>query len=131
MLLRATGSKYKPKVIALALENSSRPSSRPRRARGCALEGLAKIGAISKPSAKSVKMISKAANEIEKCCGAGKYTEKIEDMDDVGFFVKQIMLEYAALITEDDKSYEERTRRKSELRDILKSCCPSSKKSKK
>ncbi|MCJ2532538.1 MAG: winged helix-turn-helix domain-containing protein [Candidatus Thermoplasmatota archaeon] len=96
-----------------------------------ALEGLAKIGAISKPSAKSAKMIAKAANEIEKCCGAGKYTEKIEDMDDVGFFVKQTMLEYAALITEDDKNYEERTRRKSELRDILKSCCPSNKKSKK
>ena len=96
-----------------------------------ALEGLAKIGAISKPSAKSAKMIAKAANEIEECCGVGKYTEKIEDMDDVGFFVKQTMLEYAALITEDDKSYEERTRRKSELRDILKSCCPSNKKSKK
>ncbi len=96
-----------------------------------ALEGLAKIGAISKPSAKSAKMIVKAANEIEECCGAGKYTEKIEDMDDVGFFVKQTMLEYAALITEDDKNYEERTRRKSELRDILKSCCPSNKKSKK
>jgi len=96
-----------------------------------ALEGLAKIGVISKPSVKSVKKIAKVANEIEECCGAGKYTEQIEDMDEVGFFVKQTMLEYAALITEDDKSYEERVGRKSELREILKSCCPSDRKSKK
>lgn len=96
-----------------------------------ALDGLVTIGVISKPSAKSVKQIAKAADEIEECCGAGKYTEQIEDMDDVGFFVKQTMLEYAALITEDDKSYKERVRRKSELRDVLKSCCPSSGKSKK
>ena len=96
-----------------------------------ALEGLAKIGMISKPSAKSVKQIAKVVDEIDKCCDAGKYTEQIEDMDDAGFFAKQTMLEYAALITEDDKSYEERVRRKSELRDILKSCCPSDGKSKK
>jgi len=96
-----------------------------------ALEGLARIGVISKPSAKSVKQIAKAADEIEECCGAGKYTEQIENMDDVGFFVKQTMLEYAALITEDDKSYKERVRRKGELRDVLKSCCPSDRKSKK
>ncbi len=96
-----------------------------------ALDGLAKIGVISKPDAKSIKKIAKIVNEIEECCGAGKHTEKIEDMDDVGFFVKQTMLEYAALINEDDKSYEERVRRKSELRDILKSCCPPDRKSKK
>lgn len=88
------------------------------------LEGLAKIGLTSKADEKSVKKIAALTEELENCACAGNWTDKIEDMDDAGFFVKQTMLEYAALITEDDKSHKERVRKKDELREILKSCCP-------
>jgi hypothetical protein len=69
--------------------------------------------------------------EMEECCGTGDWTDKIEDMDDAGFFVKQTMLEFASLITEDDKVFEESVRRKKALRKALKSCCPVGGKSKK
>lgn len=92
------------------------------------LEGLTKIGLISKPSEKAVKKIVALSGEVDKCSCAGKWTEKIENMDEVGFFVKQYMLEYAAMITEDDKSHHERVEKKDELREFLKSCCPADKK---
>ena len=95
------------------------------------LDGLARIGLVSSADDETVKKIAKLTEEMEKCSCAGKWTDKIEDFDDVGFFVKQTMLEYAALITEDDKSHRERVRRKDELREILKSCCPASPKRKK
>ncbi len=88
------------------------------------LDGLAEIGMISKADSKSVKKIAFLIEDLEKCCGATKWAEKIEEMDDVGFFVKQSMLEFAHLIAEDDKTFEEHIRRKRELRKVLKSCCP-------
>ena len=88
------------------------------------LDGLAEIGMISKADSKSVKEIAFLIEDLEKCCGATKWAEKIEEMDDVGFFVKQSMLEFAHLIAEDDKTFEEHIRRKRELRKVLKSCCP-------
>jgi DNA-binding transcriptional ArsR family regulator len=91
-----------------------------------ALDGLAEIGLVSKADGKSVKEIATLIEDMEKCCGATKWADKIEDMDDVGFFVKQSMLEFAHLIAEDDKVFEETVRRKRELRRVLKSCCPAS-----
>jgi DNA-binding transcriptional ArsR family regulator len=96
-----------------------------------ALDGLASVGMISKADNKSVKKIAALMEEMEECCGTGDWTDKIEDMDDAGFFVKQTMLEFASLITEDDKVFEESVRRKKALRKALKSCCPVGGKSKK
>ena len=92
-----------------------------------ALDGLAKIGLTSEADEKSVKEIAALLDDIEKCCGATKWTDKIEEMDDVGFFVKQSMLEFAHLIAEDNADFEEHIRRKRELRKLLKHCCPASK----
>ncbi|HIH02230.1 TPA: helix-turn-helix domain-containing protein [Thermoplasmata archaeon] len=89
-----------------------------------ALDGLAKIGLTSEADEKSVKEIAALLEDIEKCCGATKWTDKVEEMDEVGFFVKQSMLEFAHMIAEDDKDFEEHIRRKRELRKLLKSCCP-------
>jgi DNA-binding transcriptional ArsR family regulator len=96
-----------------------------------AMDGLARIGLISEANEKSLEKIASIIEEKEKCCGPGKWADKIEDLDDVGFFVKQTMLEFATLINEDDKDYEEDVRREKELRKLLRSCCPSSGKKKK
>ena len=92
-----------------------------------ALDGLTKIGLTSEADEDSVVEIAALLEDIEKCCGATKWTDKIEEMDEVGFFVKQSMLEFAHMIVEDDKDFEEHIRRKRELRKLLKSCCPASK----
>ncbi|MDH3364641.1 MAG: winged helix-turn-helix domain-containing protein [Thermoplasmata archaeon] len=89
-----------------------------------AIDGLARLGLISKPDTKTVKEIARLADEIDECCGASKWNDPIEDLDDVGFFVKQVMLEYAHLITENDKSHNKRAEKKDELRRLLRSCCP-------
>jgi len=89
-----------------------------------ALEGLAEIGLVSKADSKSIKEIASLTEDMEKCCGATKWADKIEEMDEAGFFVKQSMLEFAHLIAEGDKDFEESVRRKRELRKVLKSCCP-------
>lgn len=96
-----------------------------------ALEGLAKIGLLSKADDKTVAKIVDIIEQKEKCCGPGKWSEKIEELDDAGFFVKQTMIEFATLINEDDKDYEEGARKEKELRKLLKSCCPPSGKPKK
>jgi DNA-binding transcriptional ArsR family regulator len=90
------------------------------------LDGLAEIGLVSKADSKSVKEIAALIEDMEKCCGATRWADKIEEMDEVGFFVKQSMLEFAHMIAEDDKDFEESIRRKRELRKVLKSCCPAS-----
>ena len=95
------------------------------------LEGLARIGLLSEADDKSVKRIAAITEELDKCSCAGRWTDKIEDLDDVGFFVKQTMLEYAAMVAEDDESHRERVRKKNELRKILQSCCPTKSKGKK
>ena len=91
-----------------------------------ALDGLAGIGLISKPDSKAVKKIAGLLEDVERCCDASQWTDKIEEMEDAGFFAKQTMLEFAHLIAECDADFDESVKRKRELRKALKSCCPPS-----
>lgn len=85
-----------------------------------AMEGLAKIGAISKldpqTTDKAIGLLSKLAKKESKL----KWSNKITDLEDANFFAKQVMHEYASLITLSDAEFDEYVRIEKELRKLLK-----------
>lgn len=87
-----------------------------------ALEGLAKLGLISAPDQEAVAKVARVVKDIESCCKEHEWSDKIGEMGDVQFLVKQTMSEFAHLLSEDDRQYEQSIRLQGELRSILRSC---------
>lgn len=88
-----------------------------------AIEGLVKLGLMTPADPAVVSKAAKLLKEMESCCRGSEWSDKIGDMGDVGFFVKQSMLDFAHLVSEDDRQFEERARIQKELRNLLRSCC--------
>jgi len=87
-----------------------------------ALEGLTKLGLLASVDSETVSKVAKVVKEMESCCKTNEWSDKIGEMGDVAFFVKQSMMEYAALLSEDDEQFEQNIRLQRELRDVLRSC---------
>lgn len=87
-----------------------------------ALDGLAKLGLIVTPDQETVAKVAKVVKEMESCCKQHEWSDKIGEMGDVPFFVKQTMMEFAHLLSEDDGQYGQSVELQGELRAILRSC---------
>lgn len=87
-----------------------------------ALDGLAKLGLIAAPDQETVAKVAKVVKEMESCCKQHEWSDKIGEMGDVQFFVKQTMMEFAHLLSEDDGQYGQSIELQGELRAILRSC---------
>lgn len=87
------------------------------------IDGLVKLGLMTPAEPAVVSKVAKLMKAAATCCDDGKWSDRIGEMGDVGFFTKQSMLEIAHLLTEDDEQYEERIGIQKELRDLLRSCC--------
>jgi len=88
-----------------------------------ALEGLAKLGLVKpSPSKDVISKVARLMTKIDSCCKTSDWVEKIHQMPDVGYFVRQNMSEFAHLLSEDDEHFENHIKLKKELRSILLSC---------
>lgn len=86
-----------------------------------ALEGLAKLGMMAAPGPELVSKVAKIMKELDGCCKKHEWLDKIGGMDDVPFFVKQSMSEFAHVLAEEDAQFEHSIRLQRELRELLKS----------
>jgi hypothetical protein len=87
------------------------------------LDGLAKLGLIESPSPDVVSKVAKIVKEMDSCCKKHEWVDKIGEMGDVPFFVKQNMTEFAPMLGEDDKQFERGIQLQREMRKLLRSCC--------
>jgi DNA-binding transcriptional ArsR family regulator len=113
-------------IFMLAHGEAARKQTYEEQARAT-LEGLSKLGLISMPDQTVVGKVAKLVKEIETCCKSHEWSDKIGEMGDVPFFVKQAMTEYAHLLSEDDEHYSQSIRLQGELRGVLRSCAPAAK----
>lgn len=86
------------------------------------LEGLAKLGLLAPPTQETVSKASKIVKEMDSCCKKHEWSDKIGEMGDVDFLIKQSMTDFAHLISENDEQFEQGCRLQKELRELLKSC---------
>lgn len=86
------------------------------------LEGLAKLGLIANPDQEAVAKVAKLVKDIESWYKTHEWSDKIGEMEDVPFFVKQSMTEFAHLLSQDDEHYAQSVRMQGELRGVLRSC---------
>ncbi len=91
------------------------------------LEGLAKLGLVNPPDQEVVGKVAKLVKEMDACCKSHEWSDRIGEMGDVPFFVKQAMTEYAHLLSEDDDRYSQSVKLQGELRAVLRSSAPSAK----
>jgi hypothetical protein len=91
------------------------------------LEGLAKLGLVCAPDPETVGEVAGIVKEIEGCCKTHEWSDKIGEMGDVPFFVKQAMTEYAHLLSQDDEHYAQSMRLQGKLREVLRSSAPTAK----
>lgn len=84
-----------------------------------AMEGLAKIGAISKPDSHTISKAIELMGKLGKLETKPKWADKITALEDADFFAKQSMHEYANLITLSDEDFDEVVRIEKELRKLL------------
>ena len=87
-----------------------------------ALEGLVKLGLIASiPDKETVVRLAKIITKMDSCCKNGDWSDKIGEMPDVGYFVRQVMTDYAHLLNEEDEQFEQSIKLKRELREVLRS----------
>ncbi len=87
-----------------------------------ALEGLVKLGLIaSVPDKETVVRLAKIITKMDSCCKKGDWSDKIGEMPDVGYFVRQVMTDYAHLLNEEDEQFEQSIKLERELREVLRS----------
>ena len=83
------------------------------------LVSLSKIGIKVPADEDSVSKIVKAAASMKDCTSNSTWTDKISGLEDVDFFTKQGMIEYACLATMPDKEFEEFLDGYREIRNVL------------
>lgn len=85
------------------------------------LEGLAKLGIMKSPDSELISKVAKISKDMNSCCKRNDWSDKIGEMDDVPFFVKQSMTEFAHLLAEEDDQFEQNLKLQRELRQLLRS----------
>lgn len=70
------------------------------------------------------KKISKLVDlqaEIDECCGAEKYADKVAEFEDLDLFTKDKVMEYASTLSTSDEEFAKQQETERKLRDLLKS----------
>ena len=86
-----------------------------------ALKALERIGFKLKYDQKTISKIVELLMDQKDCCGAKEYEDAVSKLDDVDFFTKQNVQEYAGILSMSDEEYAERNELRKKFRDLLKS----------
>ena len=57
--------------------------------------------------------------EVGECCGSGKFEDAIADLNDVDFLTKQVVQEYAEMVSMSDEEFSKQQELKKKFRDML------------
>ncbi|HUS56689.1 MAG TPA: metalloregulator ArsR/SmtB family transcription factor [Thermoplasmata archaeon] len=87
-----------------------------------ALDGLQKLGLISQANPEVASKVVDIMKRQEELCGKSDWADDIGGMDEVDFFVKQSMFDFAELICPNDKDFDEFVKLRKDMRALLLSC---------
>ncbi|MCJ7606584.1 MAG: metalloregulator ArsR/SmtB family transcription factor [Thermoplasmata archaeon] len=88
-----------------------------------ALDGLQKLGLISRANPAVASKAVDIMKRQEELCVKSDWADDIGGLDEVDFFVKQSMFDFAELICPNDKDFDEFVKLRKEMRALLRSCC--------
>lgn len=86
-----------------------------------ALKALERIGFKLKYDQKTISKIVELLMDQKDCCSAKEYEDAVSKLDDIDFFTKQTVQEYAGILSMSDEEYAERNELRKKFRDLLKS----------
>jgi len=86
-----------------------------------ALNQLDRLGIRVKVDDKTVAKAVEIEKQMDKIGEQGEWTDKIAELEDVDFMVKQVLVHYAKVLSMSDRDFEEYLRSQKDLRDLLRS----------
>lgn len=85
------------------------------------LNALGKIGFKISYDREAVNKLADLDMKLQDCCGAREYEERIANLDDEDFFVKQELQEYVSILSMSEEEIKEKDQIKKEFRKLLRS----------
>jgi DNA-binding transcriptional ArsR family regulator len=85
------------------------------------LNALKRIGFRIEYDNKAVSQLTDLQMKLQDCCSAKEYEEEIAKLEDVDFFVKQDLQEYASILSMSDEKIKKEDQLKREFRELLRS----------
>ena len=85
------------------------------------LNALKRIGFRIEYDNKALNQLTDLQMKLQDCCSAKEYEEEIAKLEDVDFFVKQDLQEYASVLSMSDEKIKREDQLKREFRELLRS----------
>ncbi len=85
------------------------------------LNALKRIGFRIEYDNKALNQLTDLQMKLQDCCSAKEYEEEIAKLEDVDFFVKQDLQEYASVLSMSDEKIRKEDQLKREFRELLRS----------
>ena len=85
------------------------------------LNALKRIGFRIEYDNKALNQLTDLQMKLQDCCSAKEYEEEIAKLEDVDFFVKQDLQEYASILSMSDEKIKREDQLKREFRELLRS----------
>jgi DNA-binding transcriptional ArsR family regulator len=85
------------------------------------LNALKRIGFRIEYDNKALNQLTDLQMKLQDCCSAKEYEEEISKLEDVDFFVKQDLQEYASILSMSDEKVKKEDQLKREFRELLRS----------
>ena len=85
------------------------------------LNALKRIGFRIEYDNKALNQLTDLQMKLQDCCSAKEYEEEIAKLEDVDFFVKQDLQEYASILSMSDEKVKKGDQLKREFRELLRS----------
>ena len=86
-----------------------------------ALKALSRIGFKLKYDNKSISELVDLMMDQKDCCGEKEYEDAVSELEDLDFFTKQNVQEYAGILSMSDEEFAMRNELRKRFRDLLKS----------
>ncbi|TRO46020.1 ArsR family transcriptional regulator [Candidatus Bathyarchaeota archaeon] len=86
-----------------------------------ALKALTRIGFKLKYDQKVISDLVELMMEQKDCCGIAEYEDAVSKLDDIDFFTKQNVQEYAGILSMSDEEFVIRDELRKKFRDLLRS----------
>lgn len=86
-----------------------------------ALKALSRIGFKLKYDNKAISELVDLMMEQKDCCGEKEYEDAVSELEDLDFFTKQNVQEYAGILSMSDEEFAMRNELRKRFRDLLKS----------
>jgi predicted transcriptional regulator len=83
------------------------------------LNALQRLGFNLKYDEDKVSQLVDLQRDLQECCGAQKFEEALSELNDVDFVTKQMVLEYAELLSSSKKEFNEQQELKKKFKDLL------------